>query len=130
MFLLLYISCASDIKIAPHTDSGISYGLELSPLSYDIVEIPLYNEHSFDFSLIAHEKTTLQKIDFSSVFHEETQWTIESFLTPPITLSADSKINFSVIAIPESIGVFEQDIEIISTREYLNITLKIQGIQP
>jgi hypothetical protein len=130
MISLLYLSCASDIKIAPHKDSGLLYGLELSPLSYDITEVPLQNDHSFDFSLFAHEKTTLHTIDFSSVFDEDTQWAIESFLQPPITLSAGSKINFAVIVTPQAVGLFDQDIEIISTREDWNITLQIQGIQP
>ena len=125
----LFFSCASDIKIAPRQDSAVFYGLELSPQSYDIVAVPIQNEYSFDFSLFSHEKTTIHQIAFSNATNSDI-WSIHSFLEPPITLSAGSKMNFTIHVIPPSEGIFEEELQITSSREDWNVPLQIEGIAP
>ena len=130
ILLPLLFACSSDIKLAPHRDSGILYGLELSPQSYEMVQIPLQNTHVFDFSLQAHEKTTIHSIQLIGNNDENVLWEIETLVQPPITLSVESTINMDISATPQSVGPFEQEIEIISNREDWNIVLQIEGILP
>ena len=130
IILSLLFACSSDIKLAPHMDSGILYGLELSPQSYELVQVSVQNMHVFDFSLQAHEKTTIHSIQLIENDDDNVIWDIESFLQPPITLSAGSKINMDIFATPQSVGMFEQEIEIVSNREDWNIVLQIEGILP
>ncbi len=130
IILPLLFACSSDIKIAPHMDSGLLYGLELSPQSYERVQVALQNTHVFEFSLQAHEKTTIHTIQFIEEDDENVLWEIESFLQPPITLSPGSKINVDILATPKTTEQFEQEIEIVSNREDWNIILQIEGILP
>jgi len=130
IILPILFACSSDIKIAPHMDSGLLYGLELSPQSYELVQVPIQDTHVFDFSLQAHEKTTIHTIQFIEEDDANVLWEIESFLQPPITLSVDSKINVDILVTPQSTGQFEQEIEIVSNREDWKIVLQIEGILP
>ena len=130
IILPLLFACSSDIKIAPHMDSGLLYGFELSPKSYELVQVPVQNTHIFDFSLQAHEKTTIYTIQFIEEDDENVLWEIESLLQPPITLSVDSKINMDILVTAQTTGLFEQEIEIVSNREDWNIVLQIEGILP
>ena len=84
----------------------------------------------FDFSLQAHEKTTIHSIQLIGNNDENVLWEIETLAQPPITLSAESTINMDISATPQSVGQFEQEIEIISNREDWNIVLQIEGILP
>jgi hypothetical protein len=129
MSILLFLSCASDIKIAPHKDSGILYGLELSPQNYDFIELLNQSSHHFDFSLLAHEKTTLQEINLLQPNTEDIQWSVESFLQPPVTISVGSKIIFSVHVSPNTTGRFTQELEILSTKEDWLVELEIESIR-
>ena len=129
LFSLFFLSCASDIKIAPQRDSATTYGLELDPKSYHLISVPIQSEYTFDFVLLAHEKTTINQIDFVESF-DENIWYLSSFLEPPITLSAGSKMNFEILAIPPYEGFFKQEIQIVSSHEDWNISLEIEGIVP
>ena len=53
---------------------------------------------------------------------------VESFLQPPITISAGSKINFTVDVSPNTTGPFTQKLEILSTREDWLVELAIESI--
>ena len=125
----LFISCASDIKIVTQQDSAVFYGLELSPQSYDLVTVPIQSEYSFDFVAFSHEKTTIHQIALQHATDPEI-WSINSFLEPPITLSAGSKMNFTIHVIPPSEGIFEEELQITSSREDWNVPLQIEGIAP
>ena len=127
VFSIILLSCSSDIKITPQQDSAVIYGLELSPQTYDIIAVPIDSEHSFEFLLLSHEKTTIHQISLPNTTNS-TSWSVHSFLEPPITLSAGSKMNFTVQAIPTSEGIFEEELQINSSREDWSIFLQIEGI--
>ena len=95
MFWLLQ-SCASDIKISPRDDTGLLYGFELSPSSYDPVEVPVNTEYNFEFLLVAHKKTTIQDISFLSSENTEL-WSLGILLEPPITLPLGQGIDLPAI---------------------------------
>ena len=128
MFWLLQ-SCASDIKISPRDDTGLLFGFELSPSSYDPVEVPVNTEYNFEFLLVAHKKTTIQDIFFLSSENTEL-WSLDILLDPPITLSANSEMKLSVYITPNQMEIYEQEVQITSTREDWNVNLEVVGVAP
>ena len=129
MLMFLFFSCASDIKISPRDYTAVLYGLELSPSSYEPIEIPIQTEHQFDFLLIAHQKTTIQNISFLSGENEEV-WSIDMLVEPPLTLSENSEMKLTISITPNQIALFEQELQIKSSRDDWTISLQVDGISP
>ena len=95
-----------------------------------MIQIPLQSTHIFDFSLQAHEKTTIHSIQLIGNNDENVLWKLNPCRTAHHIVSrVDNQCGYFGNTTIRT-GHFEQEIEIVSNREDWNIVLQIEGILP